>query len=153
MNSVRNVGIFLVFLGDFELMIIVRSLLVLLVPTSLFVGCAPSGPPMHTVTGTVTFDGQPVAVGDITFRDAAGQTRSYAGKIVNGAYSFESSPGSKIVEITAMREVPGKVDTSNPGEEVPLREQYIPASYNTETTLTADISADSKTADFSLTSD
>ncbi len=137
----------------FELMINVRPLLVLLVPTLLLVGCAPSGPPMYTVTGTVTFDGQPVAAGDILFRDATGQTRSYAGKIVNGEYSFESSPGSKIVEITAMRDVPGKVDTSNPGEEVPLREQYIPAAYNTETTLTADISADSRSADFSLTSD
>lgn len=129
------------------------ALPVLLLAALLLAGCAPSGPEMHTVTGTVTFDGQPVASGDILFRDASGQTRSYAGKIVDGQYSFQTSPGSKIVEIIAMRDVPGQVDTSNPGEEVPLREQYIPASYNTETTLTVEVSRDSKTADFALTSD
>jgi hypothetical protein len=125
---------------------------VLLVTLLLFVGCGSGGPETHTVTGTVTLDGTPIAAGDITFRDAAGQIGSSAGKIIDGKFSFESSPGSKRVEIMAMRDVPGKMDTSNPGEEVPMREQYIPASYNTETTLTAEVSAQSKSFDFDLTS-
>ncbi len=125
----------------------------LLAPTFLLVGCGPPTSETHTVQGTVTFDGAAVAEGDIIFRDGAGQTRSYGGKILDGEFSFESSPGSKIVEISAMREVPGEMDTSNPGEEIPLREQYIPATYNTETTLTAEVSAESGSIDFELGSD
>jgi hypothetical protein len=105
----------------------------------LLAGCGPTGPVTHTVSGTVTFDGVPVAKGDIIFRDAAGQDKSYGGQITDGKFSFESSPGKKKVEINAMREVPGKMDTSNPGAEVPLMEQYIPKQYNTESTLTAEV--------------
>ena len=116
----------------------------------LLVGCGPTGPETQPVTGTVTFDGEPVADGAITFRDAAGQSKSYGGAITNGKYEFESSPGSKKVEISAMRDVPGKMDTSNPGVEVPLREQYIPKQYNEESTLTAEVSG-SDPIDFALT--
>ena len=125
----------------------------LIVSVLVLAGCGPSGPATCAVSGTVTFDGTPVADGQIIFRDAAGTEKSYGGAITAGQYSFESSPGKKKVDITAMREVPGKMDTSNPGVEVPLMEAYIPAKYNTETTLTAEVtkSADEK-IDFALES-
>jgi hypothetical protein len=119
----------------------------------ILAGCGPAAAPETlSVTGTVTFDGTPVADGEIVFRDSAGQTRSCGGLITGGKFTFDSSPGSKKVEITARREVPGKMDTSNPGEEVPLMEQYIPDTYNEKTTLTADVSADKTTFDFELKS-
>ena len=119
----------------------------------LLAGCpGPAAPENQTVTGTVTFDGEPVAEGEIVFRDTDGQTRSCGGQIVDGTYSFEASPGSKKVEITALRVVPGKMDTSNPGQEVPLKEPYIPAKYNTESTLTAEVSG-ADPIDFALTSE
>ncbi len=128
------------------------SLALFAVASLLLIGCGKtSGPETQTVTGSVTFDGTPVAEGEIVFRDAAGQTRSCGGPIKDGKYSFDASPGSKKVEITAMRDVPGKMDTSNPGVEVPLREQYIPANYNTKSTLTAEVSG-SDPIDFELTS-
>ena len=120
--------------------------------TVILAGCAESVPETQTVSGTVTFDGTPVAEGEIVFRDAAGQTRSCGGQISDGKYSFEASPGNKKVEITARREVPGEFDTSNPGEKTPLVEEYIPAMYNTETTLTAEVSSSQKTFDFELKS-
>ena len=120
--------------------------------TVILAGCAESVPETQTVSGTVTFDGTPVAEGEIVFRDAAGQTRSCGGQINDGKYSFEASPGNKKVEITARREVPGEFDTSNPGEKTPLVEEYIPAMYNTETTLTAEVSSSQKTFDFELKS-
>ena len=126
---------------------------VFLVPLSLLsLGCGSgAGPETIAVTGTVTYDGVPVADGDIIFRDATGQTRSCGGRIIDGKYSFDASPGSKTVEITAMRDVPGKMDTqSNPGESVPLREMYIPAKYNTETTLTAEVNDSGDPIDFPL---
>jgi hypothetical protein len=119
----------------------------------LLAGCQPAaGPESQVVTGTVTLDGEPVAAGEIVFRATDGQTRSCGGQITNGQYSFEASPGSKTVEITAMREVPGKMDTSNPGVEVPLMEQYVPEKYNVETTLTAEVSG-ADPIDFELTSE
>jgi len=117
----------------------------------ILAGCGPSGPTTHTVSGTVTFDGAPVAQGEIVFRDAAGQEKSYGGQISNGKYSFDSSPGAKKVEISAMREVPGEWDTSNPGEKVPLMEQYIPEKYNAESTLTAKVTG-ANTINFELKS-
>lgn len=118
----------------------IYALTFLAASVTLVAGCKPPGPEMHVVTGTVTFDGEPVAQGDIVFRDVDGQTKGYGGRIVGGKYEFECEPGSKKVEISAMREVPGKMDTSNPGEEVPLMEQYIPEKFGAATTLTADVS-------------
>lgn len=125
----------------------------------LLVGCGSSGPETFTVSGTVTLDGEPVVQGDISFWDPERQVGACGGKIVDGKYSFESSPGSKNVDITAYREVPGEVDTtSNPGEEAPVLEMYIPAKYNTETsdaptTLKAEVKdADIDGLEFTLTS-
>jgi hypothetical protein len=51
-----------------------------------------------------------------------------------------------------MREVPGKMDESNPGDPVPLMEMYIPAKYNTETTLTTEVTeSGAEPSDFALT--
>lgn len=116
------------------------TLFLIVASTLPFAGCGSTGPETQPVSGTVTLDGKPVTQGEIVFRDAAGKTRSYGGRITAGKYEFESSPGNKKVEISAMREVPGKMDTSNPGESVPLRVQYIPKNYNAASTLTAKVS-------------
>ncbi len=106
------------------------------------VGCGgKSGPATAEVTGEITFDGQPVAEGDITFLPADGQGHPYAGKIVAGKYSLKCEPGKKRVEITAFRPVPGKFNEDNPGEKTPVIEQYIPPEYNAQSKLEADVSA------------
>ena len=113
------------------------------------------GPPTYTVSGNVTLDGNPVAEGDIIFRAADGKGRSDAGMITGGTFAFEATAGKKLVAITAVREVPGKFDESNPGEKVPMREQYIPAQYNEKTTLEAEVgeSGDNSGLKFELTSE
>ncbi len=118
----------------------------------ILAGCGPSGPQTYDVSGTVTFDGTPVSRGEIVFRDPAGQEKGYGGMIENGKFSFESSPGEKRVEITAMREVPGEFDTMNPGEKTPKLEQYIPEKYNGESELTVEVSSSNKKFDFALES-
>lgn len=125
----------------------------IIVPLFVSVGCAPSGPKTIQVSGDVTFDGTPIAQGDIVFSAADGAQGGCAGKIVNGKYTIDSTLGSKKVEIRAMREVPGKMDESNPGESVPMQEMYIPAKYNTDTQLTAEVSESGETTfDFELES-
>jgi hypothetical protein len=114
-------------------------------------GCGDSGPVTVPVTGQVIFDGEPISEGEILFRATDG-TRSYAGKIKDGTYSVEVSPGAKRVEITAYRDVPGKFREDNPGERTPVREMYIPERYNSATTLTIEVSPDGQEENFELTS-
>jgi hypothetical protein len=120
----------------------------------LLCGCLAQddGPRTVSVAGTVTFDGRPVAEGDIVFRSTNPGEHAYAGKIIEGQFSFDATPGQKNVEITATRVVEGKFVEDNPGEKTPVRESYIPAKYNTNSELRAEI-PDSGTTDlkFELT--
>lgn len=64
----------------------------------LLVGCQRSTG--VTVTGTVTFNGQPVPDGSITFSPADGKGPSAGGKIENGKYTVSDvPPGEKIVTV------------------------------------------------------
>ena len=119
----------------------------------LALGCGgESGPSTYSVIGNVTLDGTPVERGQIAFRDPSGQVPSAGAEITNGSYSLESQPGNMQVEITARREIPGKFEESNPGEKVPLLEQYIPSQFNTDTELTREIKAEDNEFNFELTS-
>src|SRR5690606_8439845 len=91
------------------------------------------------VSGTVTLDGEPLPKGEIVFRPASGAGTTDGGQIENGSFSIEVTPGSKSVEITAWREIPGSHEQLESGESGSSREQYVPPEYNEKTTLTADI--------------
>ncbi|MBD3675260.1 MAG: hypothetical protein HUJ26_17230 [Planctomycetaceae bacterium] len=119
------------------------------------VGCGGSGgdgPELFPVTGTVTFDGEPVSEGRILFRADGGAGKGYAGEIKEGTYTVETVAGDMTVEIVASREVPGKFgEAASPDEEPPpLMEMYIPEKYNTKTTLTATVSDGENTIPFEL---
>lgn len=102
------------------------------------VGCSSntSGPGMHVVQGTVTFDGQPIETGRILFRQTEGDGRAYSTEIVDGSYEMEVKEGSSQVTITASRLIPGKFDNSN-GTPEQMGEMYIPEKYNRKTELNA----------------
>jgi hypothetical protein len=99
-------------------------------------GCGPSGPSLYKVSGTVTWNGRPLADGVIIFSPVDGAVAPDSGKIVQGKYQFSTRAGSKRVEILATRDIPGKID---PVMKAPVREQYIPAIYNVNSTLTATV--------------
>jgi hypothetical protein len=119
-------------------------ILTVLCTAILFAGCggATNGPATFPVSGKVTWDGKPLAEGNIVFRDAENKAVSAAGKIEDGEFSFKAVAGSKKVVITASREVPGKTAVGGAPDEppVPAIEQYIPANYNEKTTLDAVVS-------------
>jgi hypothetical protein len=112
-------------------------------------GCGGTG--QQTVTGKVTFDGKPLEEGRITFRQVDGEKRAYSAPITNGSYTIQCDPGKMAVEIIASRLIPGKFDTSN-GTKEPVGEMYIPAMYNSATTLTADVSSSNRNIPFELKS-
>ena len=112
--------------------LVALCLLVLLVA-----GCGPSGPETYPVSGTVTWNGDPLPEGDIVFSPVDGSIAPDAGKIVDGKFEFQAQPGEKRVEIDATRES-GEVD---PVMHMAPREAYIPSKYNSESILKATVTA------------
>lgn len=119
-----------------------------------FAGCSgQKGPKKVSVSGEVTLDGNPIPDGEVIFRPTDGEGTPAAGKIKDGKYTLECTPGPKKVTVTAMRSVAGakggKLET---GEEAVNVEQYIPKKYNDKTELTADVGDSNQSGvDFPLT--
>lgn len=130
---------------------IVSKLVLSLMAVALFAlaGCGASSNTIK-VEGAVTFDGQPVEKGEIIFTPANDAGQSAASKIENGKYQCQVPPGTHKVRITAYREVPGQVDRSNPGVEVPVVEMYIPDQYNAKSTLEVTVNSSQAKHDFTL---
>ena len=122
----------------------------------VFSGCnsEPEGPEMYTVSGNVTFDGQPLDEGRIRFRLTSGDQRAFESDIINGKYSLQTMEGPMQVEVRASRIVPGKFEQASPDDEPqPVGEMYIPAKYNAKTELTAQVTPDGENEfPFELTS-
>jgi hypothetical protein len=104
---------------------------------------------MRTVTGDVTFDDTPVAEGSIKFVPDDKNLPPEGDTIKNGKYQVKLKPGRYKVEIRAIREIPGK---KGPMGTEAATEEYIPAKYNEQTELTADVGKGSDKIDFPLKS-
>ena len=120
---------------------------------SCLAACGPgaSGPRTYSVSGQVSFDQKPVSKGQIIFRPSDEQLHPVASNIEDGEYELRLPAGEYLVVVTASREVPGKFDTSNPGEKTPIIEQYIPEEFNARSTLHVMIAQEnSQTHNFDL---
>jgi hypothetical protein len=70
---------------------------------ALLVGC---GQNIASVTGSVTYNGQPVKKGFISFQPSNGQGKSFAAPIADGVYTApQAVPGNMTAIITGTREV------------------------------------------------
>jgi hypothetical protein len=90
------------------------------------------------VEGTVTYDGQLVEMGAISFVPTVAGEQSQGAAIANGKFSAMVRPGSKRVEIRASR--PKKLNPRDP-DAANMREDFIPAKFNSASTLTSEIVA------------
>ena len=110
-------------------------------------GCG-SGDGKALVTGMVTFDGTPMPDGYVIFTPEGGGT-PVAGPIQDGNFELLATPGNHRVEIEASRFVGPK----NPVMGLQPREQYVPARYNSESTLHQEVKAQEQNVfDFNLSS-
>lgn len=67
-------------------------------------GCGSGG--MATVSGTVTYEGEPVREGFVTFTPADGKGPDAGGPIAAGRYSVSGmTPGRKLVKVVAVKKV------------------------------------------------
>ena len=105
-------------------------------------GCGGDG--REAIEGTVTFDGQPLATGQISFLPMSGTKGPTAGaKLKDGAFNIAADGGTFTgkfrVEITATRPSNRKVMDPESGQMVNAPLQFIPPKYNTQSILTADV--------------
>jgi hypothetical protein len=120
--------------------------------------CLGCGSNRTIIEGAVTFDGQPVEQGSITFEPTSGAGPSAGGTIQNGRYKIDAegvTPGEMIVRISAVRSTGKKIEAGPPeppGTLVDEVRPYIPAAYNEQSTLSAQVTAGKVTQDFALTS-
>lgn len=91
-------------------------------------GCGPTGPKTYPISGTVTYNGQPLPDGTIVLL-APGEVDE-SGPITAGKFAFSAKAGPKRVKIMASRP-DGPVD---PQMGVAPLKQYIPAKYSSEQT-------------------
>lgn len=131
---------------------VVSGLLAMLVPVTL--GCGPSGlPPLGTVHGTVTIDGQPVEGASIEFtpesgRPSVGETDASGNYHMMFTYDADGAlVGKHTVRITTARQ---GVVSEGEGPSIEARPELLPVKYNEASELTADVAAGDNTIDFDL---
>ena len=112
---------------------------------------------MGSVEGSVTYDGQPIEKGIINFESADGQVQRSGAAIENGKYRIANiSPGKKIVRIEGQRKTGRKVQLKVPrGVVAPSKpvDEYldiVPAVYNKQSTLTAEVESGTNQLDYAL---
>ena len=91
--------------------------------------------PTYPVTGTVSFNGEVVADGNIVFVPEAPDAPREGGNIRDGKFSFSARAGKKRVEITAAHADP---KLKGPKGE-PQFVDYIPVEFNTQSKLTEEV--------------
>ncbi len=111
-----------------------------------------TGAPLGTVTGTVLLDGRPLSNATVEFTPYEGSA-SYGITNSKGYYTLfylPASPGavigSNVVRITTY-----DWQTTDRGEKVEVPER-VPARYNRNSTLTANVTSGSQVLDWTLTS-
>jgi len=118
-------------------------------------GKAYEGAERLPLTGKVVFDGQPVDGGTITFVPTIDKARPSGGTIVNGEYKVPEEKGANggayRVEIHWYKPTGKKIPDSDTGGLVDEVADVIPAKFNTQSTLTAEVSASKNQFDFDLT--
>lgn len=133
------------------------SLAVALMLCAAAAGCGSSGPPMASVSGKVTYKGQPVPKGLVAFYPTTPDGRNATGNIeADGSYTIQTeTPGDGAilgdyrVAITARDDV---ILDYIPKKPIPPK-RLAPAKYESPETsgLTVKVESGSNTKDFELT--
>lgn len=103
------------------------------------IGCGEAKPKLFPVSGTVTLDGKPLAQGIIYFKTVqTGAIETFP--ITDGQFSGQAQPGDRRVEVTSYVKKAKPVEVN--GMKGDVQENIIPARYNLESKLAANVKAD-----------
>jgi hypothetical protein len=103
-------------------------------------GCGPEAPKTVKVSGTVNLDDKPLPEGEVTLVGASGTVPDVF-LVKEGKFQGQAKPGKVKVEIRVYKEAkpPPKDGTEAGPNAPPSRENILPARFNTESTLTAEV--------------
>lgn len=123
----------------------------------VFAGCGQkeyTGVQRFPLSGRVTYDGQPIDVGSISFLPQSASQRVSGGSIENGTYSVPEARGANAgthrIEIRWQKLTGKKVHDPRAGELVDERAEGLPPKFHTDSELTAEVPSPSNTYDFDL---
>ena len=122
---------------------------------TMAVGCGggATGPELFPVEGTVTMDGQPLANAWVVFYPESKDRPSKGTTDANGHYTLQwASSGAGAVAGKHKVFIGTKQDVDAEGNEVPDAKETVPAKYNDETELSAQVDGSESTFNFDLTS-
>jgi len=107
----------------------------------LALGCT-RGPAVGTVNGEVTYDGQPVEDGHVTFTPVDGKGQTGGAVIVNGKFTAPDVPATKMkVELHGNKKTGRKIKAYDTPES-PVSDEIVellPPKYNFNSDLTLDV--------------
>ena len=116
-----------------------------------YAGC---GDGKSSVTGSVTFDGQPVKSGTITFVAPEGALVREGGAIRDGEFEVTLPPGKYKIELNAQKLIRKQKQKGFDGneEEVDITDELFPPRFNTDTELSEVIKPGANAIKFDLKS-
>ena len=127
-----------------------RALWLSLIGLLVLTGCKEG---VSTATGTVTFDGQPVAKGAITFVKQEGDLVREGAVIQDGRFQAKLPPGEYKIELNSQKVVGKRTQKGFDGKDevLELTEELFPDRYNSKTTLTTKIAPGTNTVNLEAT--
>ena len=130
-----------------------------LVLCALLAGCSGAkykGDKRYPLTGDVTFDGQPVDVGSISFLPEGGSGRASGGVITDGKYAVPEEKGATAgtyrVEIHWLKKTGRQLKDPESGEMYDERREAIPDKVLSDAELTVEVPMPENRRDFNLKS-
>lgn len=115
-----------------------------------------SGEKRYPLAGEVTFEGQPVDLGSISFMPAEGQGRSSGGVITDGKYAVPEEQGANAgtyrVEIHWLKRTGRQLRDADTGEMYDERKEALPDKLQTNSELTVEVPSPENRRDFKLKS-
>lgn len=121
-----------------------------MVATAAIVAAAGCGPTTATVSGTVTFNGEPVAKGAISLFPSDGKGSATGGLITDGRYSIAGvAPGEKIVQLSAPVVAGSRKDDY--GNETQVAEELMPPAWGRASQEKITVTAGALTQNFEIT--
>lgn len=102
-----------------------------------------------TVTGRITFNGEPVSRGSITLVPTDGKGQPAGANVENGSYSMKGvAPGEKTVQIMAV--YPIGTEKRDDGSELEIVGDLLPASWGTDSQEKLQVQPPATTKDFAI---
>ncbi len=114
------------------------------------VGCDGDG--KMSVDGTASWNGQPIQKGYIELQPI-GEGHFASAEIVDGKFTLHTTPGRRLVKVTAEKKIGETPPTDRIPEAKPIMFQFVPPKYNSESTLEMEISSSSPSLDVALEGD